>query len=38
MQKVGIQNLLTELQEKQLQWFGHVKRVDKEGFSEGHYN
>lgn len=32
LRQVGIQNLLTELQEKQLQWLGQVKRIDEYGY------
>jgi hypothetical protein len=34
--QTGIQNLLTELGEKQLQWSGHVKRMYKQEYQEGH--
>jgi hypothetical protein len=30
-EKVGIQNLLIELEGKLLQWFGHVKRLGRIG-------
>jgi hypothetical protein len=28
-EEIGIQNLLRELEEKQLQWIGHVKGMDR---------
>jgi hypothetical protein len=28
-EEAGTQNLLTELEKKQLQWFAHVKRMDR---------
>jgi hypothetical protein len=29
-EEVGIENLLIELEEKRLPWFGHIKRTDTE--------
>jgi hypothetical protein len=34
-EKAGIQHLLTELEEKRLQWFGHVETMDRSRILRG---
>jgi hypothetical protein len=37
MMKVGEKGILERIEQKQLQWYGHVKRMENDKSSENHY-